>query len=183
MKVAMLLLCLFVQDAKPTKEQVCFREWAKMMRETDDSAKKMANRKESQREAWATKTALAKESKLCAKYRIKQRVLLYAILKDGLLQKWPTESAADLACARVILDPLILKDEIREWEIRHAPPSARSPQIISGAKASIDFYQGVKSSTDPIAPITICKTKSPAGETCNRKVVGHPGTKCYEHRG
>jgi hypothetical protein len=161
------------------KKKAAYKEWAKAIREAQESAKKIPDTQPGKREALAEKMLRDKEAKIRAKYRV-SAIQLTLALKEGLLAKWPTESPKDLKYAQAILDPLILKDEIREWDIKHSPTGG-APMVLSGARAATDYYQTAGGKA-PVAPITICKAKSPAGEVCSRKTVGKPGTKCYEHR-
>ncbi len=162
------------------RKQAAYKEWAKALRETDEGAKKIVAKK---RDAWAAKTLREKESKIRAKYRATQFQLTLT-LKEAVISRWPTESPADLAYAQRIIDPLIFEDELTAWSDSNMPFRRSIPRSASGQDVTGIMQDSIN---DQIinkrnAPIAKCPAKDAAGRICDRKTVGNPGTKCYEHR-
>jgi hypothetical protein len=155
-----------------TREQTAFKEWAKAMRETADSAKKMTNRKQSERNGWLMRTSKTREDKIRAKYRV-SAPQLYAMLRRGLVAKWPAETAEDLAIAKMILDPIIFEDDLKDWTLAHMPQRGDAREIA---------LSGVYSEIRKRAPITTCGAKLSDDGKCPRKLIGERGQLCYEHR-
>jgi hypothetical protein len=175
-------------------DQAVYREWAKAVRETSESAKRMRGKTAAQQWAWAAKTAKGKEDKLRARYRLSQ-YHMFLILETGLSQNWPTDKPEDrglvesaVAERRANLDAMILNEEIEEWVDKH-----RTPDRPAGSTVPLEVYQREFSAAAARAgvettelrkrvPFTLCEVKLPDGKLCGRKTVGNRGAKCYEHR-
>jgi hypothetical protein len=171
-------------DRAPSRQQVIYKEWAKGIRESVESAKKMKNKKEAQRDAWMMKSAKSKEDKLRARYHLSPRQLS-VINMNGLQEKWPTEKPEDLAVIRPILDPVIFEEELDTWMEAHARPI---PSVEGERFSPQEFSARMRENTDRAAevrrkaPVTVCAAALRDGKKCPRKVVGRPGRLCYEHR-
>ena len=165
-------------EQKSKREQAAFKDWAKAMRETADGSKKLSAK---EREAWADKTSKAKEDEIRAKYKLPRQFQFQDLVKTGLILHWPAESPEDLAFIRSIVDPLILEDEISDWVTTYVPrsriPAITSTRIMSTREMLNDSQESIFDSYffRQMAPITKCTI-------CDRKTVGKPGSRCYEHR-
>jgi hypothetical protein len=179
---ALLLAATMCSQSAPSREQIAFKEWATMVRQTRESAATMKNRKQSWKDSWIARKTAEREIDLCRKYKI-QPERLYPIFKQAVLLKWAVKNPADRKAAQSILDPLILEDEIDQWVEQHKPPFR--PRTVGVAEAhelmteSIYKYAEIRKRV----PITVCTFKRPGeGQPCGRKTVGGPGTSCYDHR-
>jgi hypothetical protein len=154
-----------------------------MLRETRASADRLPSRKPQEREEWFNKNFNAREAKILKRYKT-DSVSLYKALKIGVLQAWPTESPEDRKAAQAVFDPRILREEMHDWAQQHSPGT---PPLPAGSD-SIDVVHHMQDASIRMgilaqkAPITRCPAKIGENETCGRKTVGKPGTKCYEHR-
>jgi hypothetical protein len=57
-------------DAKTAREQAVFKEWARGVRKSIEAAEKLKGKKPAERTARAVRSAMAKEDKIRAKYRL-----------------------------------------------------------------------------------------------------------------
>ncbi len=174
-------------DAAQDRERAIFKEWAKAIRESVDASKKI-NKKQAQRDAWAVKTAKAKEDKIRTRYRLSS-YQLFLIIKRGVAEKWPTDKPEDLAIVepivahrQAVLDSTIFEEELNAWVAAHTPSTAGrmtglvefSNDLLSSGARAAELRKN--------APVNLCGFKLPDETVCPRKVVGPAGRRCYEHR-
>jgi hypothetical protein len=178
-------------EAVQQRGQMIFKEWAKVIRETRDAAKRM-QRKQAERDAWTVRSAKAKEDKMRARYRLSLNQL-FLIIKRGLAEKWPTDKPEDLSVIEPIvaqrqayLDSMIFEQELNAWVEAQIPPRQSrvmsATEFASSMQADVLNGAAMRDRLRKNAPLTVCRSKLPDGKTCSRKVVGTPGRRCYEHR-
>jgi hypothetical protein len=178
-------------EAVQQREQMIFKEWAKSTRETRDAAKRM-QRKQAERDAWAVRSAKAKEDKMRARYRLSLNQL-FLIIKRGVAEKWPTDKQEDLSVIEPIvaqrqayLDSMFFEEELNAWVEAQIPPTPSTTQSLTGFARSLQEGAlngaALRDHLRKNAPLTVCRAKLREGKTCPRKVVGTSGRRCYEHR-